>query len=65
MGEERKQQIIAALTGELQRQSADTRRLDLGALAAAVDAALNGPPADAGPIDEGKTPDQLNAANDE
>ena len=64
MGEDRKQQILAALTDELRRQSADMHRLDIVALAGAIDAALSNPTS-AGPIDEGKTPDQLNAANDE
>ena len=64
MGEDRKQQILVALTDELRRQSADMHRLDVVALAAAIDTALANP-ASAGPIDEGKTPDQLNAANDE
>ena len=65
MGEERRRQIAMALDGELRRQSADTRRLDVTALAAAVDAALDGRMAAVEPIDEGKTPDELNAANDE
>ena len=65
MGEERRRQIVMALNGEFRRQSADTQRLDVAALAAAVDAALDGRMAAEEPIDEGKTPDELNAANDE
>ena len=56
---------VMALNGEFRRQSADTQRLDVAALAAAVDAALDGRMATEEPIDEGKTPDELNAANDE
>jgi hypothetical protein len=61
MSENRRQRILAALKLELQRQRAPAG-LDLTALAAAVEAALGAPPA---PMDEGRTPDELNSANDD
>jgi len=91
MSEERKQRILAAIIGELERQSADRERAPAGeidaiALATAVDAALGADTLEAGAnpantagaagagsspkgaylsFDEGKTPDELNASNDE
>lgn len=62
----RKQSILDALTVEIHRQAAtDLELIDLVALAVAVDRALGGDgtmPGD--PVDDGKTPDELNAAND-
>jgi hypothetical protein len=49
--------IEAALAEELARQGVEA---DVAALAAAVEMALNQPPAD-----EGKRPEELNATNDD
>ncbi len=64
--DERKQKILAALGEEIQRQAeADLDEIDLVALAVAVDRALGGDGAMPGdPVDDGKTPEELNAAND-
>ena len=83
MSEERRQQILSAITAELARQAG---QLDTVALAAAIDRALGadtlqadphpadiaGPPgAGASPkgiyarVDEGRSPEQLNASNDD
>ena len=64
--DERKQKILAALADEIQRQAeTDLEQIDLVALAVAIDRALGGDglmPGD--PIDDGKTPEELNASND-
>ena len=65
--DERKQLILDALRREIGRQQhrRDADGLDLVALAVAVDEALGGDglmPGDE--VDEGKEPDELNAAND-
>lgn len=59
---DRRTQIAAAISAELQRQ-ADTAatRVDVDALAAAVDAAL----VPSAPFAEGRRPEQLNATNDD
>jgi hypothetical protein len=64
--DERKQTILEALSREIQRQAeTDKDELDLVALAVAVDRALGGDGAMPGDtIDDGKEPDELNAAND-
>ena len=64
--DERKQTILAALGEEIQRQAeADLEEIDLVALAVAVDRALGGDGIMPGhPVDDGKTPEELNAAND-
>jgi len=61
MSEERKQKIALALAAEIKRQGVLIARLDLLKLAGAVDAALERPVS----TDEGKTPDELNASNDD
>jgi hypothetical protein len=61
MGEDRKQKIATVLAAEIKRQGALTPRLDLMKLAGAVDAVLESPASS----DEGKTPDELNASNDD
>ena len=61
MGEERKQKIALALAAEIKRQGVLIARLDLLKLAGAVDTALERPVS----TDEGKTPDELNASNDD
>lgn len=62
----RKLQILEALMTEIERQAGtDLEELDLVALAVAIDRALGGDgvmPGDE--VDEGKTPAELNAAND-
>jgi hypothetical protein len=62
----RKQVVFEALRREIERQARpDPARLDLVALAVAIDAALGGDgvmPGDT--VDEGKRPEELNAAND-
>ena len=64
--DDRKQLILEALGREIARQAeTDLKEIDLVALAVAVDAALGGDGAMPGDeIDEGKEPDELNAAND-
>jgi hypothetical protein len=64
--DERKQTILEALGREIHRQAeTDLAEIDLVALAVAVDRALGGDGAMPGdPIDDGKEPDELNAAND-
>lgn len=64
--DERKQTILDALRHEIERQaSPDLAEMDLVAVAVAIDRALGGDgvmPGD--PVDDGKEPDELNAAND-
>jgi hypothetical protein len=62
----RKQAIFDALTAEIQRQAiSGFKEMDLVALAVAVDRALGGDGVMPGEeIDDGKEPDELNAAND-
>lgn len=56
--------IAAAITAELQRQAeSSAQRIDVEALAAAVDTALT--PDDSMPVAEGRRPEQLNATNDD
>jgi hypothetical protein len=64
--DERKQIILEALGREIERQAeTDLDEIDLVALAVAVDAALGGDGVMPGEtIDDGKTPAELNAAND-
>lgn len=58
----RRQAIVTALTAELERQAqAGASRIDVEALASAVDQALEPAP----PVAEGKRPDELNATNDD
>ena len=61
MSEERKQRIALALAAEIHRQGVVAPRLDIASLAAAVDAALDA----SGSFDEGRTPEELNASNDD
>ncbi len=57
----RRQAIATALTAEIERQAQDgASRIDVDALAEAVDKALDPAP----PVSEGKRPDELNATND-
>jgi hypothetical protein len=58
MSEARLQRVLTAIALELRRQGVEA---DSEALARAVEAVLDAPP----PRDEGKTPDELNASNDE
>lgn len=62
----RKQLILDALEGEIVRQATtDLEEIDLVALAVAIDRALGGDGVMPGEeIDDGKEPDELNAAND-
>lgn len=58
----RRSAIATAIEAELNRQAhTDTARIDVDALAGAVDEALDPPP----PAAEGKRPDELNATNDD
>lgn len=61
-----KLKIYNALIAEITRQAeTDLRELDLVALAVAIDHALGGDGVmPGGEVDEGKTPAELNAAND-
>ena len=61
MGEDRKQKIALTLAAEIKRQGVLIARLDLMKLAGAVDGVLDDPVS----TDEGKTPDELNASNDD
>ncbi|HVW92830.1 MAG TPA: hypothetical protein VHB74_09495 [Devosia sp.] len=58
MDEARLERILTAIALELNRQGVTA---DAEALAHAVEAAIDAPP----PRDEGRTPDELNASNDE
>lgn len=61
MASARHQAIVAAIAAELSRQSPKAAKsLDIAALAAAVDAAIDPLP----PAIEGKRPEDLNATND-
>ena len=65
--EDRRQIILDALSREIERQAEndDLEEINLVALAAAVDQALGGTaPAEPESYDDGKEPDELNAAND-
>lgn len=64
--DERKQKILSALGDEIERQEeTELDLIDLVALAVAVDRALGGDGVMPGePVDDGKTPEELNAAND-
>ena len=58
----RRQAIATALTAEIERQAqAGASRIDVEALAEAVDTAIEPVP----PISEGKRPAELNATNDD
>ena len=61
MGEDRKQKIALTLAAEIKRQGVLIARLDLLKLAGAVDVSLDSPTS----TDEGKSPDELNASNDD
>jgi len=57
----RRQAIVTALAAELERQAqAGASRIDVEALAEAVDKALDPVP----PVSEGRRPSELNATND-
>jgi len=57
----RRQAIVTAITAELERQAKDgAPRVDIEALAEAVDVALEPVP----PVSEGTRPEDLNATND-
>ncbi|MBJ3785948.1 hypothetical protein [Devosia sediminis] len=59
---QRRQAIVTALTAELERQAqSGASRIDVEALATAVDGALDPAP----PASEGKRPSELNATNDD
>jgi hypothetical protein len=59
---ERRQAIATAITAELERQAlAGAARVDVDALASAVEAALDPPP----PASEGRRPEELNSTNDD
>lgn len=64
--DERKQTILEALGREIARQAeTDLKEIDLVRLAVAVDRALGGDGIMPGEqFDDGKEPDELNAAND-
>lgn len=62
VAELRHQAIVTALTAELERQAqSGASRIDVEALAAAVDEALDPAP----PASEGRHPSELNATNDD
>jgi hypothetical protein len=59
---DRRQAIAAAIAAELERQAqSGAARVDVDALANAVEETLDPPP----PAAEGKRPDELNATNDD
>ncbi|SFZ86455.1 hypothetical protein SAMN02983003_3637 [Devosia enhydra] len=64
--DDRKQAILAVLQSELANKGAVTvESLDLMGLAVTIDAALGGDGVMPGErVDDGKTPDELNASND-
>jgi len=58
----RRQAIATAIAAELERQArAGEPRVDVEALAEAIDEALDPPP----PANEGRRPEELNATNDD
>ena len=57
----RRAQIETAIAAELERQGGDAISIDVGALAAAIEAVLG----TQAPSDEGKRPDELNSTNDD
>lgn len=58
----RHEAIVTAIAAELERQAqAGAARIDVDALAQAVEHALDPPP----PMAEGRRPDELNATNDD
>lgn len=58
---DRRQAIATAISAELERQAlAGAARVDVEALASAIEEALDPPP----PANEGKRPFELNATND-
>lgn len=58
----RRQAIATAITAELERQAlAGAARVDVEAMATAIDEALDPSP----PANEGKRPSELNATNDD
>ena len=59
---DRRQAIATAIAAELERQAlAGAARVDVEALASAIDEALDPAP----PANEGRHPDELNATNDD
>lgn len=65
-GRGRRETIAAVIDAEFDRQAQEgERRIDVGALASAIEAALSAEePVPPGP-DQGKRPDELNATNDD
>jgi len=62
IGDVRRQAIATAITGELERQAHEgAARIDIEALAEAIDLALDPVP----PANEGRRPHELNATNDD
>ena len=58
----RRQAIVTAITAELERQARNgAARIDVEALAQAIDDAIDPPP----PAAVGRHPDELNATNDD
>jgi hypothetical protein len=65
-GPERRQRIEAVIAAELQRQAASgAARIDVGAMASAIDAALAAEEPSEPALDDGRRPDELNATNDD
>ncbi|RUT30323.1 hypothetical protein EMQ25_13515 [Arsenicitalea aurantiaca] len=65
MHEDRRERIASVIDQELQRQArTSATRLDVSAMADAVDTALGGASLAPGEADEGKTPAELNSSND-
>lgn len=65
-GPERRERIEAVIVAELERQAAaGAARIDVAAMAAAIEAALvAGEPAEPA-LDDGRRPEELNATNDD
>jgi hypothetical protein len=58
--------ITTALNEEIDRQAhAGANRIDVDALAQAVEEVIEPDPAPTGPADEGKRPSELNSTNDD
>lgn len=65
-GIERRSVIAGVIGAELERQAHDgAQRVDIDALAGAIDTALAADEPVAADDDEGKRPDELNATNDD
>jgi hypothetical protein len=65
-GPERRERIEAVIVAELERQAAaGAARIDVAAMAAAIEAALTAEEPAEPALDDGRRPEELNATNDD